>query len=66
MIAFKCFLEFFRRYGGGWWAVEMTCTCLGDFCGEAQIRKNGLTIQRINNSVGLSICDGLIETVKYI
>ena len=30
----------------GWWVVEMTCTCLGGFCLEVQIRKNGVTIER--------------------
>ena len=30
---------------GGWWAAKMTCTCLGDFCWEVQMRKNGVTIE---------------------
>ena len=65
------FLELFWGMGGGWWAVEMACTYLGDFCWKVQIRKNGWGDHWkknffINNSVGLSMCDGPIETVKYI
>ena len=40
---------FFRvvlQDGGGWWAVEMTCTCLGDFYREVQMRQNEETIER--------------------
>ena len=32
--------------GVGWGVVEMTCTCLGNFCLEVQIRKNGVTIKQ--------------------
>ena len=62
-------LEFFRRMAGVWWVVEMTCTCLGDFCWEVQIRKIGGHHRKKNffiNSVELFMCDGPIETVKYI
>ena len=51
-------------------AVEMTCTCLGGFLlGGSNAkkwsdhRKNNFLK---NNSVGLSMYDGPIETVKYI
>ena len=63
-------LELFWETEGGWWTVEITCTCLGGFllggsnaekCGDHQ-KKNFF----INNSVGLSMCDGPIKTVKYI
>ena len=54
---FMCFLELRGGGGGGGgggegggmvggWVVEMTCTCLGGFCLEVQIRKNGVTIER--------------------
>ena len=63
------FLEVVSRNGGGWWAVEMTCTSLvlEDFCWDAEkwidhLKKNFF----INNSVGLSMCGSLIENVKYI
>ena len=46
----------FWGMAGGWWTVEMTCTCLGDFCWEVQMPK----------IVELSMCDCPIETVKYM
>ena len=35
---FICFLKLFQGMGGGWWAVEMTCTSLvlEDFCWDAE------------------------------
>ena len=51
-------------------AVEMRCTRLGGFLlGGSNAEKWGDNRKKnffINNSVGLSLCDGLIETVKYI
>ena len=44
----------------------MTCACLGDFCSNAENwgnhRKNNFFI----HSVELSMCDGPIETARYI
>ena len=34
-----CFLELFREIRGGWWAVEMTGNCLGDFYWDIKIGK---------------------------
>ena len=65
-----CLLELFRGMGGGWWAVEMTCTYLGRFLLEGSNGEKWSDHRKknffINNSVGLPICDGPIETVKYI
>ena len=47
----------------------MTCTCLGDFCWEVQMRKMGWTSKEEffrNNSVGLSMYNGPKQTVKHI
>ena len=40
------FLGLFWGMTGGWWAVKMTCTCLGDFGWEVKMRKIGVTIER--------------------
>ena len=49
---------------------EMACTCLGGFLlGGSNVEKWGDHRKEnflINNSVGLSLCDGPTETVKYI
>ena len=39
------FLELLWGMGESWWAVEMTCNCLRDFCWEGQMRKNGVAIE---------------------
>ena len=36
---FMCFLGWFRELAGGWRAIQMTCTHLGDFCWKVQIQK---------------------------
>ena len=63
-----CLLDLFRGMGRGWWAVEMACICLGGFSlggsnAEGDHQKKNFFI---NNSVGLSMFDGPIETIKYI
>ena len=60
-----CLLDLFRGMEGRWWAVEIACNCLGGFLlGGSSAEKWGFFF--INNSVVLSMCDGPIETVKYI
>ena len=52
----------------------MTCTCLEDFCWEVgsnaekwgEWTRHGKKNFFINDSVGLSMCNIPIETVKYI
>ena len=49
--------------GGGWWGTEITCSYLfGEFLLGGSNAKNFFK----NDSVGLSMCDDPIETVKYI
>ena len=63
-------IRLFQGMAEWWWTVEMTCIYLGDFCWEGgsnaenwdDHRKKNLLI----NSVELSMCDGPIESVKYI
>ena len=87
----------FSKDWGGWWAIEIACTCLGDFFFDhwknnffinnwkvlmtkkwggnregriyIEIWGNAVRVLRVGfceNLVGLSMCDGPIETVKYI
>ena len=65
-----CLLDLFRGMGGRWWAVEMDVPVWGGagFVGRftekwGDHRKKNFFII---NSVGLSMCDSPIETVKYI
>ena len=55
---------------GRWWAVKMACTCLGGFLLEGSNAEewgdHRKKIFFINNCVGLSMCDGPMESVKYI
>ena len=55
---------------GEWWAIKMACTCLGGFLlgGSNAEEWNDHRKKNffINNFVGFSMCDGRIETVKYI
>ena len=63
-------IRLFQGMAEWWWTVEMTGIYLGDFCWEVgsnaenwdDHRKKNLFI----NSVELSMCDGPIESVKYI
>ena len=64
-----CLLELFRgiREGGG--PLKLHVPVLGIFVGRFRYEKwndPGKKNFFINNSVGLSMCDGPIETVKYI
>ena len=36
-----CFLGLLRGMAGVWRTVDMTCTCLGNFCWEIQMREIG-------------------------
>ena len=65
-----CLMDLFWGMWGGQWAVEMACTCLGGFSmgGSNSGEQGGHRKKSFfrNNSLGLSMYDGLIETVKYI
>ena len=44
-----CLLELFWEIVGGWWAVEMKCTCLGGFLlGGLNAKKWGNIEKRIS------------------
>ena len=52
-----CLLDMFWGIGGGWWTVEMACTCLGEFwLGGSNAEKWSDHRQKnfyINNFIGL-------------
>ena len=69
MTGFMCFLRLIRGMAGGWWAVEMTCKLFGGFWLGGSDAENWGDHEKKNvfvNSVELSMCESLIETVKHI
>ena len=65
-----CLLDLFRGIGAERWDVEIACTWLGKIFLRGTNAETWSDYWKknffINNSVRLSMCDSLIETVAYI